>query len=65
MLKSIFNSESITLDLDKLLCMVSAIILGIVIALVHKKTTNTSKKFYRDNSNFTNINSCSNNDGKW
>ena len=46
MLKSIFNSESITLDLDKLLlCMVSAIILGIVIALVHKKTTNTSKNF--------------------
>lgn len=37
MLKSIFNSESITLDLDKLLCMVSPIILGIVIALVHKK----------------------------
>lgn len=46
MLKSIFNSESITLDLDKLLlCMVSAIILGIAIALVHKKTTNTSKNF--------------------
>ena len=46
MLKSIFNSESITLDLDKLLlCMVSAIILWIVIALVHKKTTNTSKNF--------------------
>ena len=46
MLKSIFNSESITLDLDKLLlCMVSPIILGIVIALVHKKTTNTSKNF--------------------
>lgn len=46
MLKSIFNSESITLDLDKLLlCMVSAIILGIVIALVHKKTTNTNKNF--------------------
>lgn len=47
MLTSIFNSESITLNLDKLLlCIVSAIALGIVIALVHKKTTNTSKNFF-------------------
>lgn len=47
MLKSIFNSDSITIDLDKLLlCILSSIILGIIIALVHKKTTNTSKNFF-------------------
>lgn len=46
MLKSIFNSDTITLDLEKLLlCMLTAIILGIVIALTHKKTTKYSKNF--------------------
>lgn len=46
MLKSIFNSDTITLDLEKLLlCMLTAVILGIVIALTHKKTTKYSKNF--------------------
>lgn len=46
MLKSIFNSDTITLDLEKLLlCMLTAIILGIIIALTHKKTTKYSKNF--------------------
>ena len=46
MLNSIFSNNNLSIGIEKIiLCLVVAIILGIVISLTHKKTTKYSKNF--------------------
>jgi hypothetical protein len=46
MLKSIFDSTAVSLSISSLfICLITSIILGLVISLVHIKTTKSSKNF--------------------